>query len=278
MVSYCLYLIAASGVRHLPRAISAGIATLVTLLFYVFKRNIRNNVKRNLEMLCDDQCNAFDVFRNFSRTIMDFLSLSPDRPEELDRRCRIVGIEHLDEALAKGKGAIIFTAHQGPWEVSGAYLSSKGYRIHTIAREHMSSRVTDYFSRMRNAWGIRVYSTGEGVDRLIEALRGGDVIVLLIDRRFSTKGVALSFLGREVLLPQGHVILHQRTGAPLLPSCCWYDDAGSIVIRIDRPIETEGAPVEEVAQRCIDRIEDFIKPEPEQWFAFDHLWPEVQDE
>jgi lauroyl/myristoyl acyltransferase len=278
MVSYYLYLFAAYGLRYFPRPISRALAAIVTALFYVYRKGIRSNVRRNLELLCEDRYSAYAVFHNFSRTIADFLALSTDSPEELDRRCEIKGIENLDTALEKGKGAILFSAHQGPWEFSGACLASKGYRLNTVAREHPSARVTEFFSRRRSAWGIQVYPTDGRVGRLIEALRRGEVVVLLIDRRFSTKGIRLDFLGRKVLLPLGHIILSQRTGAPLLPSCCYYEDSGSIAITIGRPLESRGVSARQTAQECIGMIEDHIRAKPEQWFAFDHLWPEAHDE
>jgi KDO2-lipid IV(A) lauroyltransferase len=278
MVSYYLYLLTAYCLRHFPRAVSEALTRVITFFFFLSRKKIRNNVRNNLEILCVDHCRPYTVFHNFSRTITDFLALSPDRSQELDQRCEIRGIENLDTALEKGRGVILFSAHHGPWEYSGACLSSKGYRLNTIAREHPSARVTEFFSSRRSAWGIKVYPTGERVGRLIEALRKGEIVVLLIDRRFSTKGVQLDFLGRKVSLPWGHVILSQRTGAALLPCCCYYEDSGSVSITIGCPVESRGTSIRQIAQECINRIEDHIRAKPEQWFAFDHLWPEVRDE
>jgi KDO2-lipid IV(A) lauroyltransferase len=278
MISYYLYLLAAFGTRHLPRPISKALRAMVTAVFYLFRRRIRNNVKRNLEILCEESCSPYAVFHNFSRTISDFLALDPRSPHHLDGRCDMVGLEHLDGALERGRGAILFTPHLGPWEVAGACLAAKGYRINTIAREHPSRRVTEFFTKRRRDWGIEVFSTGEGVGRLIEALRRGNIVVLLVDRRFSTKGVPLDFFGKKVMLPQGHVALANRTGASLLPSTCCYGESDSVTIRIESPIEPSGESVREIAQQCIHRIEGFIRDNPEQWFAFDHLWTEVVDE
>ncbi len=278
MVSYYLYIFAAYGLRHFPRAVSEALTRVITFFFFLFRKEIRSNVRKNLALLCENPCSSYSVFHNFSRTIIDFLALNPDNPEELDKRCVITGSENLDSVLEKGNGAILFSAHQGPWEYSGAYLSSKGYALNTIAREHPSARVTEFFSRRRSVWGIHVYPADGRVGRLIEALRRGEIIVLLIDRRFSTKGVELSFLGRKFSLPWGHVIISQRTGAPLLPCCCYYEDSGAVAINIGRPIESLDTSVQQIAQECIGMIEGHIRTKPEQWFAFDHLWPEAQDE
>jgi lauroyl/myristoyl acyltransferase len=277
MVSYCLYLLASFGVRRIPRRISIKTASMIAFLFYICRPRIRKNVRRNLEALGAHGTGTFDVFRYFSKTIVDFLSLDSDDPSALDGFCRIIGLEHIDAALEKGNGAILFAPHQGPWEVAGAYLASRGYRIHSIALNHPSSRVTSFFSRRRNTWGIVDYPFGEGVVRLFDALRANEIVVLLVDRKFSTKGIQLTFLGHGVRLPQGHIKLSKHTGAPLIPCCCRYTEEDTIEAVIDRPIRDTGGSVREVAQLCIARIETFLKKRPDQWFAFDHLWPEDED-
>ena len=253
------------------------IASVIAFLFYICRRGIRKNVWRNLQALGAYETGTFDVFRYFSRTIVDFLSLYPNDTPVLHGLCTIVGLKHIDAALESGGGAILFAPHQGPWEVAGAFLASKGYRIHTIALEHPSARVTRFFSKCRSAWGIVDYPLGDSVVKLIDALHKNEIVVLIIDRKFSTKGIPLNFLGRHVILPQGHVKLSQRTGAPLIPCCCHYKDDGAIEAVIDSPLRGPDGSVREVAQDCLVRIETFLRNRPEQWFAFDHLWPEDDD-
>ena len=253
------------------------LASLIAFLFYICRPAIRNNVRRNLLALGVHGTGTFDIFRFFSRTLVDFLQIDSDDPQTLQRLCKIVGLEHIDTALEIGRGAILFAPHQGPWEVAGAFLASKGYRIHTIALEHPSSRVTGFFSRRRSTWGISDYPPGEGVVKLLEALRANEIIVLLIDRKYSTKGIPLTFLGRHVRLPQGHVKLSKRTGAPLIPCCCHYTGDGTIEAVIDEPLLGSNGSVQEVAEECLARTETFLRDRPEQWFAFDHLWPEDDD-
>lgn len=253
------------------------LASLIAYLFYLFRPSIRKNVRRNLKALGAEETRIFDVFRNFSRTIVDFLSLDSGDHAALHRLCNIVGLEHVDDALEGGNGAILFAPHQGPWEVAGAFLASKGYRIHSIALEHHSAGVTRFFSRRRNAWGIIDYPPGDGVVKLRDALRSNEIVVLLVDRKFSTKGIPLSFLGRRVRLPQGHVKLSKRTGAPLIPCCCHYTEKGTIETVIGEPIPGSDKSVQAIAEECLAWIEVFLRDRPEQWFAFDHLWPEVKD-
>ena len=277
MISYFLYLVASFGVRRLPRETSMRLAGVIAFLFYIFRPATRRNVKRNLQALGADGTGTFDVFKNFSRTIVDFLSLDREDPGRLQGLCTITGLEHVDAALRKGRGAILFAPHQGPWEVAGAFLASKGYKMHSIALEHHSAGVTRFFSRRRNAWGLVDYPPGDGAVKLRDALRANEIIVLLVDRKFSAKGMPITFLERRVRLPQGHVKLAMRTGASLIPCCCHYTEDGRIETVIDPPLGKVGETARELAEECVARIERFIRKRPEQWFAFDHLWPEETD-
>ncbi len=251
-------------------------ASFIAYLFYIFKWRIRKNVRRNFEILSIDGVSTYSVFKNFSRTIVDFLELPSLTPQQLHAKCRINGIEHLEKALERNKGAVLFTPHVGPWEMAGATLASHGYRANTVALEHPSARVTRFFSTIRGKWGIRDYLLGESIGPLIKALRNNETVALLIDRNFSTKGLRLPFFGREAFLPNGHIILSMRTGAPLLPCWCFYNERGTIDTFIGEEIsvaEPNSSP-EAIGRACLERIEQCITNHPDQWFAFDHLWPE----
>lgn len=276
MVTYLLYLTAARLIRIVHPRVVEAISDAIAFFFYIFRPRIRRNVKRNLSALNVPDGRRFVVFRNFSRTIRDFLSLGGARREELKAYCRIEGTEYLDRALEGGRGAIVITPHLGPWEISGAFLASLGYRIHTVALPHPSKRVTRFFSRRRAVWGIHDYPPGECIPRLLRALRAGQTVVLLVDRNYSSRGITLPFLGREVTLPNGHIILARRTGAPLMPGLCYYDSDESVVIRIEEPVQLDGSAGDsiEIGVKCLNRVEEHIRRHYDQWFAFDHLWPE----
>ena len=222
---------------------------------------------------------TFTVFRNFSHSITDFLRISSENCEELQELCIIKGKKNLDDALKEGKGAILFTSHLGPWEVAGAYLSSLGYNIHTVALEHPSGRVTRFFSEKRRSWGIRDYPPGECAGNLLQALRNGDVVVLLVDRNFTNRGRELPFLGRKALFPDGHIVLAMRTSSPLIPCWCCYNDKGLIEESIDEPIRLQQGQENptDIGRICLEKIENSLRSHPEQWFAFDNLWPEVRN-
>lgn len=276
MVSYFLYRIAAFFIRFITEAAALRSASFIAFLFYIVKGHIRRNVKQNFEVMGIKDGSSYSVFKNFSRTIVDLLRLPSMSKEELQAKCTVRGIEHLDNALEKSKGAVLFTPHLGPWEIAGATLAAYGYSVNTVALEHPSSRVTKFFGAIREKWGIRDYPPGECIGSLIKSLRNNETVVLLIDRNFSTKGLNLPLFGREALLPNGHIILSMRTEAPLLPCWCYYNEQGTIDAFIGKAIAVaaDSNSPESIGKTCLEQIQEYIAGHPEQWFAFDHLWPE----
>jgi lauroyl/myristoyl acyltransferase len=276
MISYILYRTASALAGILPHAHSTRIAAAVAFLFYAFRPAIRKNVRVNFERLGERPRSTFPVFRNFSRAVTDLLRLSHMSRDELMVLCSVRGIDNLDRALEKGKGAILIAPHLGPWEIAGARISSLGYAMNTVALEHPSARVTRFFSAIRRTWGFSDYPLRSCAVGLMKALGRGESVVLLVDRNFSNRGMPLRFFGSDVLLPDGHVTLALRSGAPLLPSCSYYTAEGTIEVVIGAEIHPEGsgASAAAIGNACLARIEEFIRSHPDQWFAFDHLWRE----
>jgi len=279
MISYLLYRTASFFARILPRAWSTRIAAAIAFLFFAFRPAIRRNVRTNLERLGLSGRRTFPVFRNFSRAVTDLLRLSHLSVEGLAALCTVQGLENLDRALAKGRGAIIFAPHLGPWEIAGARIASLGYGMHTVALEHPSARVTRFFSAIRRKWNFIDYPLRSCAVGLMKALYRGETVVLLVDRNFSGRGTRFRFLGSEVFLPDGHITLALRSGAPLVPSCSYYTEDGTIEIAIGEEVAVQSRDTSTAAigNACLERIEEFVKRHPDQWFAFDHLWEGTRD-
>src|SRR6202171_3310451 len=79
------------------------------------------------------------AFQNYGRMLMDFLLLGSLTPEELIRRMTIDGRDHLDAALAGGRGVIMAVPHMGSWDMAGSYAGALGYPISAVAERFPGS-------------------------------------------------------------------------------------------------------------------------------------------
>ena len=208
------------------------------------------------------------AFQNYGRMLMDFLLLGSLTPEELIRRMTIDGRDHLDAALAGGRGVIMAVPHMGSWDMAGSYAGALGYPISAVA-ERFPGSLNEAVVRTRRRFGLNVIMLGRSAVRAItEALHANHIVALLCDLE-QGPGLDVRFFGRRAVVPGGPAAIALKTGAPLMPAYQYATSPGHHHVHLDRPLaigagETKAA----LMQRVVDRLEGFIKERPEQWYAF----------
>src|SRR5437879_10288008 len=68
---------------------------------------------------------------------------------------RLEGVEALDTALARGRGAIAVTGHVGNWELLAAWAAAIGYPITVVVRRVNDLRFPSLMVRFRAAAGAQ---------------------------------------------------------------------------------------------------------------------------
>ena len=70
-------------------------------------------------------------------SVVDVTEVVKDIPhlsrEDLLASIEIVGREHLEEALSRGRGCIIASSHLGNWELGAVMIAQLGYTLHAVA-------------------------------------------------------------------------------------------------------------------------------------------------
>src|SRR5207237_6854053 len=97
----------------------------------------------------------------------------------------------LDEALARGRGAIIVAGHIGNWELMGFYLAWRGYPVRTLARGLSDPRLSAFVRRYRESRGVHTILRGEpGAPRgMLQAFREGAILGFFLDQDTDVPGV-----------------------------------------------------------------------------------------
>jgi lauroyl/myristoyl acyltransferase len=208
------------------------------------------------------------AFQNYGRMLMDFVLMGSLSREEVVQRSSADGREHLDAALATGKGAIMAVPHMGSWDMAGSYAAALGYPIAAVA-ERFPGSLTEAVVRTRRKFGLEVITLGRSAVRAItEALRTNHIVALLCDLE-QGPGVEVSFFGRRAIVPGGPAAIALKTGAALMPACQYAVGGGNYAVHLDPPLAIgAGDTKENLMQRVVYRFEEFIKERPDQWFAF----------
>jgi lauroyl/myristoyl acyltransferase len=208
------------------------------------------------------------AFQNYGRMLIDFVLMGSLTPNELIDRTTVEGREHLDEALARGRGVIMAVPHMGSWDVAGSYAAALGYHISAVA-ERFPGSLNDAVVKTRQRFGLSVIMLGRAAVRaLTDALHANRIVALLCDLE-QGPGTPVSFFGRRAIVPGGPAALALKTGAALMPATQYSASPDRHHIHLDPALSIQEAETKEhLMQRVIDRFEDFIRERPDQWYAF----------
>ncbi len=179
---------------------------------------------------------------------------------------RVVGVEHLERALAAGKGVVLLTAHFTTLEICGVYLTAR-LPVGCLYREPNNPIVAVPMRRHRE----RVASIAVHFDDLkglIRALRAGHAIWYAPDQGKRTPGSEiLPFFGVPAITNTATAKIAKMTGAAVVPYFARREPDGSYTLVIHPALEN--FPTDDLsadAVRINRLIEDNIRLAPEQYF------------
>ena len=223
---------------------------------------------------------ARDIFRFSSCEAIDVMRLR-GRGRSLRKLVEIRGREHLEAALAGGKGAILCSAHYGSHHCAFSVLHASGFPFTTIGRWWWrydnrrvfrraavlgfvyARRVLRHQQRPRiEPWPGRVRVAVQAA----AALRANEVVSISSDTppldADRPRAVEVPFLGRQARLLPGVVTLARLTGAPVLMAIAHHSaDYHHQVLEISPPVPMDGETSDGVqALRGRDGCRHQVKP------------------
>jgi KDO2-lipid IV(A) lauroyltransferase len=207
--------------KRMARLLADGIASLE---FQLSARK-REAVLENLATIAaaghpllarpaDRERAARAVFRSYHRSMIEFLAQR--RLAAVGDAFRFEGSETLYRAVASGRGAVVAASHLGNWELAGLALARLGFRVHVVTGTQWNPLLHGAVRALKESSGIAVSTPEDGFLPLLDTLRSGGLVVLLVDGDVYTRGVEASFFGRAVPFPAGPALLARRAGVPLL--------------------------------------------------------------
>ena len=185
------------------------------------------------------------------------------------------GVEHLNDALARGRGVVVALPHSGNWDMAGLWLVEHHGAFSTVVERLEPEALYDRFVSYRASLGFDIVPlTGSGspTPRLVRRLHAGGVVCLLADRDLTGAGMAVEFFGASARMPPGPARLAAATGATLLVVGCWFT-ADGWGIRIHPPVPVpDRSAVMQATQTVADRFATDIAAHPQDWHMLQPLW------
>jgi KDO2-lipid IV(A) lauroyltransferase len=111
-----------------------------------------------------------------------------DKERFLGLVTEVHGAQHLQQALAKGKGAILAIPHLGNWEVVGLHCSSR-HPMTSLYRPPRVEEIDQFVRQSRERFGAKLVPTNaKGVRALYQALADNELVAILPDQDPRDKG------------------------------------------------------------------------------------------
>ena len=271
-------------VQWLPLPLARGLGRLVGLIAYAFAGSQRRLTDQQLQQALgaaarpetDRRRIARGVFQHLGQTLLEWFVLDRCSPSRFAGLVQVHGLQHVQQALADGRGAIGVSAHFGNWEVAPMVLAAHDVRGGVLARRLRYPEYQAFLWSMRRRKGVETFERGS-LREVARLLRANQMIGMLPDQDVeSLEGIFVDFFGRPAYTPVGPAALSLMTGAPILPCFTIRQPRGfRVVIEAPIAIERTGDRLHDLAaltQAWSRVMESFIRRYPDQWAWMHRRW------
>jgi predicted LPLAT superfamily acyltransferase len=266
-----------------------GYALLFPIAVYFFlsspvqRAAIRHFLRRSLGREPSPR-DLFRPFFVFSATLLDRLFLLDGKRRGYD--LHVVGLDLLNERIARGQGCILLGAHLGSFDAMRA-VADTGCPVEVVALMHQNNavNVASFFAEWgpRQAAAVIPLGQPDAMLRAKECLERGGLVGILADRTPGTgKVIKVPFMGKAASFPLGPHILAGVLGAPVMIAFGVWTGPRRYEVHFQPFAERvvldrrgRQAALEAVTGDYAARIERIARDFPYNWFNFYDFWEEM---
>ena len=283
-IGYCAFKTSALVLACLPRSLCLSIGNGLGRLAFRLDGRHRAIALLNLAVAFgkdrsepERQALARQAFEHFGRTMADIIKISGYPREKILRLIRTEGAEHLRKALSKGRGALVFTAHFGNWEVATAAIAAIS-PTRVIARPLDNRFLEKELAKLRMKFGAEIISKFKAGKPILQSLKNNEIVGIVIDQNvLRSQAVFVDFFGKPAATTPALATFHVRTGASIVPVFCYPLRNGLYRIKFFEPVEPAlSGPQEQdvlkITQICTKMIEREIGQNPGLWLWVHNRW------
>jgi len=245
------------------------------------RERARTNVRIVYPDWSDERVDALlrASFAEMGRIVVEWARHPRLSPEQIQARVDFHGLEHLEKALQRGRGAIVVTAHYGHWELIPSALRFRLPQVEVTptGRTLGNPFVQAMVASRRNLGGGVVLERDTA--EILRALRRNAAVGILVDLRRSRKrgGILVPFLGSRAWTTHGPATIARRTGAAVIPAFTRRSQALRHRIELLPELEQPRggdlhADTAAATAALNDALARFILEEPSSWLWVHRRW------
>ncbi|HVG24154.1 MAG TPA: tetraacyldisaccharide 4'-kinase [Thermoanaerobaculia bacterium] len=282
-VEYALYRLVAGRVAAMSEEAVHRWGTRLGALAELVLRGRHRLALRNLRATYPDRPEgelraiAKKCWRHFGRELLLSIQMQRLSLEEVAARCPFENAHLVEEAIARGKGTMLISAHWGGWEVAGLALMAMLKNVRTVARPLDNELLERELQQIRARTGAEVVDRRKAARVLMRALAEDGVVVLLPDQAVQPReGVLVPFVGRPAWTTPAPAKMALRAGSTIVFGFCIPDGLRHRLefdesIQTDLLTEAERDPVA-LTRRINEIISRRIHARPDLWLWMHDRW------
>jgi len=240
-------------------------------------RNSLGNDKRNLARI------GRRAYQNIGKSMVEYALFPSLDKEKIFKVVEFEGTEHFDEALKRGKGAIVVAGHFGSWELMGAATAQHDYPVDFLVGEQHNLLVDDLMNDYRRSVGIGIIKMGAAAKGVIRALKNNRFVAMLSDQDAGNDGTVVEFFHRPASTPKGPAAFALKMDAPIIMAFIIRTNHNKQRIIIEKPIYGEITSdkeddIRKLTQAYTRMLEEYIRKYPDHWFWPHRRWKSTTKE
>jgi lauroyl/myristoyl acyltransferase len=289
-ITYWLYRLGGLVVPIIPPAAGYALCRLIGGILYQLNTQSRQNIYVNMRRILGPGSSPTEINRRVRATYnyilynyFDLFRLPRLADDTVNRLVTVSGWEHVEAAMAGGQGILMTSAHLGNIEVVIYVMLLRGLKI-TIPVERVEPpELFEYITHLRMSKGLKLVPIDGPLLDLVRSLRKGEVIGIAGDRDITKTGRIVDFFGYPARLPDGHLRLALKTGAPVVVGFSrrnpdhTYHAYFLPAFRLPTG-SSETARLEAGMQFIVSEMEKAIRQNPEQWTVTISNWVDTLEQ
>lgn len=191
-VMYLAFLALIWLIRFLPYPLLVIFFRFLGIVYFlvdVFHRKVATIQIRAALGIANPWWLVLKVFMNQAVNLVDTIRYVYMSDEEVRARVVVEGKEHLDEALASGRGLMLYSGHISNWEILFNASRVLGFKFCIMVDIRNDPKIEKIISDIRSRCGVTILPPKGMLKTLINTLKEGKVVGIIIDGRGNTNAI-----------------------------------------------------------------------------------------
>ena len=217
------------------------------------------------------------VYRNLAVNYVEILRLAGGAPDDLEQLVIFEGEEIIRDALRRGQGVLVLTAHLGNFDLLAMFSAQRGYPLTIVSKEIKNRTVNRLWMRLRERYGVKIVLSHNSLRACLKALKNDGLLGFILDQnRPHDQGVFVTFFGRPACTTPGLAFISAVARAPVVPAFIHRTADGRHHLRVypalDPPPDRGIDSLRRATQQYTTIIEQEIRRHPEEWTWIHRRW------